>query len=237
VGERYQQNPDGTPVYHGWPDRYGFLAASQAVFNPVGGASDDLCVFDAANPPSFCTPASLANILKFDVPVADVLAFPPAAIVAPLAIEAADSSFTGIDFVPRSFIGGPVLPGAALYSLEGDFGFSAPNATAPAPEVGHEVKLINFNQDASGPLSMSFENFARNDSGDQAFISATHTAGFNRPTNVRFGPDDCAYVVDYGAVRDPGAGPGGDTRFVNPADAPLVQIPGTGVIWKICRAQ
>src|ERR1700757_2343165 len=50
------QNPDGTPVYHGWPDRYGLLAVSNAVFNPVGGASDDLCVFDPTNPPSFCTP-------------------------------------------------------------------------------------------------------------------------------------------------------------------------------------
>jgi len=228
------QNPDGTPVYHGWPDRYGFLAASQAVFNPVGGASDDLCVFDASNPPSFCTPASLANILKFDVPIANVLAFRPAPIVAPLAIEAADSSFTGIDFVPRSFVGGPVLPGAALYSLEGDFGFSPPNANAPAPEVGHEVKLINFNQD-SGPLQLSFQNFAFNVSGEQAFISPGHTAAFNRPTNVRFGPDDCAYVVDYGAVRDPGGGPGGATRFIDPADGPLVQIPGTGVIFKICR--
>jgi hypothetical protein len=229
------QYPDGTPVYHGWPDRYGFLAASQAVFNPVGGASDDLCVFDATNPPSFCTPASLANILKFDVPIANVLAGPPALIVAPLAIEAADSSFTGIDFAPRSFVGGPVGLGAALYSLEGDFGFSAPNATAPAPEVGHEIKVINFNQPPIGPLQLSFHNFAFNVSGEQAFISPGHTAGFNRPTNVRFGPDDCAYVVDYGAVRDPGGGPGGPTRFVNPADAPLVQFPGTGVIFKICR--
>jgi hypothetical protein len=229
-----QQNPDGTPVYHGWPDRYGFLAASQAVFNPIGGASDDLCAFDAGNPPSFCTSASLANILKYDVPIADVLASPPAPIVAPLALEAADSSFTGIDFVSKSFVVGPVQPGAALYSLEGDFGFSPPNATAPAPEVGHEVKLMNFNQDPSSPLQLSFQNFARNDTGDQAFISATNTAGFNRPTNVRFGPDGCAYVVDYGAVRDPGGGPGGPTRFVNPADAPLVQIPGTGVVFKIC---
>ena len=229
------QNPDGTPVYHGWPDRYGFLAASQAVFNPVGGASDDLCVFDAGNPPSFCTPASLANILKFDVPMADVLAFPPAPIVAPLALEAADSSFTGIDFVPDSFVGGPVERGAALYSLEGDFGFSGPNANAPAPEVGHEVKLINFNQDPSLPLQLSFQNFARNDTGDEAFIGTTHLAAFNRPTNLRFGPDGCAYVVDYGAVRDPGGGPGGATRFADPADAPLVQIPGTGVIFKICR--
>jgi glucose/arabinose dehydrogenase len=229
------QNPDGTPVYHGWPDRYGFLAASQAVFNPIGGASDDLCVFDPNNPPSFCTPASLANILKFDVPIANVLAFRPAPIVAPVAIEAADSSFTGIDFAPRSFVGGPVLPGAALYSLEGDFGFSPPNSVAPAPEVGHEVKLINFNQDPSGPLQLSFQNFAFNASGEQAFVSPGHTAAFNRPTNVRFGPDDCAYVVDYGAVRDNGGGPDGITRFVGAANGPLVQIPGTGVIFKICR--
>ena len=61
-----------------------------------------------------------------------------------------------------------------------------------APEVGHEVKLINFNQDPNSPLQLSFQNFARNDTGDQAFISSTNPAGFKRPTNVRFGPDGCA---------------------------------------------
>lgn len=230
-----QQNADGTPVYHGWPDRYGFLASSEAVFNPVGGASDDLCVFDAGNPPSFCTPASLAQILKEDVPIRDVLASPPQPITAPIGLEAADSSFTGIDFVPDSFVGGVVQRGAALYSLEGDFGFSGPNATPPAPEIGHEVKLMNFGGGGNQPLSLQLQNFARNNTGDQAFIDPNHLQGFNRPTNVRFGPDGCAYVVDYGAVRDPGGGPGGATRFVNPADAPLVQIPGTGVIFKICH--
>jgi hypothetical protein len=40
------------------------------------------------------------------------------------------------------------------------------------------------------------------------------------------------------SIRDPPAGgPGGATRYVNPADAPLVQIPGTGTIFKICPAQ
>jgi hypothetical protein len=230
------QDPPGTPVYHGWPDRYGFLSSSQAVFNPIGERSDDLCVPspDATNPPSFCTPASLNQILTEDVPIADVLAFPPAPIVAPIALEAADSSFTGIDFVPKSFVTGPVLPGAALYSLEGDFGFSPPNSNDPTAEVGHEVKLINFNQDKNLPLQLSFQNFARNNSNDQAFISATNPAAFDRPTNVRFGPDGCAYVVDYGAVRDPGGGPGGATRYLDPADAPLVQFPGTGTIFKIC---
>jgi len=124
----------------------------------------------------------------------------------------------------------PVRPGAALYSLEGDFGFSAPNATSPAPEIGHEVKLINFNQVPGSPLALRIQNFARNSTGDEAFIVDNLNA-FNRPLNVRFGPDGCAYVPDYGAVRDLGA----DTHFVGPpANGPLVQIPGTGVIWKIC---
>lgn len=223
-----RQNADGTPVYHGWPDQFGFLASSQAVFNPVGGPSDDLCVPDPNNPPSLCTPSSLKQILKQDVPIRNVLAFPPQPITEPLAIEAADSSFTGIDFAPDSFIHGLVHRGAALYSLEGDFGFSAPNATAPAPEVGHEVKMINFSR--SSPLTIKIENFARNDTGDQAFVTGIN--GFNRPTDIRFGPDGCAYVSDYGAVRDLGA----DSHFVGSRNGPLVQIPGTGAIWKICPA-
>jgi len=221
-----QQNPDGTPVYHGWPDRYGFLSTTQAVFNPVGGANDDVC------PPPFSQATCLANLQAAGaIPIADVLAFPPQQITAPLAIEAADSSFTGIDFVPDAFVIGPVRPGAALYSLEGDFGFSASNATPPAPEVGHEVKLINFNQNLSGPLQLSFQNFARNPPGmEQAFVFP-NLNGLNRPLNVRFGPDGCAYVVDYGAVRDLSP----DSHFVGPpANGPLLQIPGTGVIWKIC---
>jgi hypothetical protein len=207
-----RQNADGTPDYHGWPDRFGFLPSSQAVFNPVGGVSDDDC-----NPPN---PGC--------VPIRDVLAFPPQPITSPLAIEAADSSFTGIDFVPLSFVKGPVQTNAALYSLEGDFGFSATNATAPAPEVGHEVKLINFNQPGQTTLALKIQNFARNVTGDQAFV--TDINGFNRPTNIRFGPDSCAYVVDYGAVRDLSP----DSHYVGAANGPLVQIPGTGVIWKIC---
>ena len=209
-----QQNKDGTPDYHGWPDRYGFLASSQAVYNPVGGPADDVPVSPA------------------DIPIRDVLAFPPQPITSPLALEAADSSFTGIDFVPNSFAVGPVNRGAALYTLEGDFGFSAPNATAPAPEVGHEVKLINFSK-VGEPLVLKIMNFARNDSGDQAFIQSNgkDQQAFNRPLNVRFGPDGCAWVTDYGAVRDLGA----DTHFQGPpANGPLLQIPGTGVVWRIC---
>jgi hypothetical protein len=219
-----RQNPDGSPDFHGWPDRYGGLPSSQAVYNPIGGPSDDLC----QSPPNSPFPACVPTVLAEDVPIADVLAGPPQQITGPLANEGADSSFTGIDFVPDAFVGGPVQPGAVLYTLEGDFGFSPPNATAPAPEIGHEVKLINFNQLPGSPLALRIQSFARNSTGDQAFV--TNINGFNRPTNLRFGPDGCAYVVDYGAVRDNGA----DTHFVGAANGPLVQIPGTGVIWKIC---
>ena len=145
-----------------------------------------------------------------------MLAFPPAPITAPIALEAANSSFTGDRFRAEIICPGPVQRGAALYSLEGDFGFSAAERHRARAEVGHEIKLINFGQSRSDPLPLSFQNFARNDTGDQAFISQDHTAGFNRPTNVRFGPDGCAYVVDYGAVRDRGS----DTAYSNPADGP-----------------
>jgi hypothetical protein len=220
-----RQNPDGSPDYHGWPDRYGFLPSSQAVFNPIGGGSDDLC----QSPPNKPFPACIPDVLANDVPIANVLAFPPQPITSPLAIEGADSSFTGVDFAPDAFVTGPVRPGAVLYSLEGDFGFSPENATAPAPVIGHEVKLINFNQLPDTPLSLQIQNFARNSTGDQAFVTP-NINGFNRPTNIRFGPDGCAYVVDYGAVRDAGA----DSHVVGTGNGSLVQIPGTGVIWKIC---
>jgi hypothetical protein len=236
-----RQNPDGSPDYHGWPDRFGFLPSNQAVFNPVGSPFDALCVFDASNPPSNCTAESLTRILTENAPIRDVLAFPPQQITSPLAIEAADSSFTAIDFALNSFARGPVQPGAALYTLEGDFGFNAANATAPAPEAGHEVKLITFGPQPGGsdddepagrnPLVLNFQRFAYNKTFEQAFVSGI--AGFNRPTNVRFGPDGCAYVADYGAIRDFGRSDP-DTGVKNPADAALVQTPGTGVIWKIC---
>jgi hypothetical protein len=230
-----QQNPDGSPDYHGWPDRYGFLPTNQAVFNPVGGPGDDLC-----GPPVMAVfnKAACVQALQAagDIPIKNVLREPPQQITSPLAIEAADSSFTGIDFVPNSFAVGPVRRGAALYSLEGDFGFSASNATPPAPEAGHEVKLINFSN-PDEPLELKIQRFAHNTTFEQAFptppTGGVALRGFNRPTNVKFGPDGCAWVVDYGAVRDFGQSDP-DAKFKVAGNGPLVQIPGTGVIWRIC---
>ncbi len=204
-----KQNPDGSPDYHGWPDRFGFLDSTQAVFNPVGGPGDD------------CVPCSQGK------PVKPVLAFPPQQITAPLAIEPADVANVGTDFVPDSFVRGPVKRGAALVSREGDFGFSAANGK---PEEGHDIQLVNFSRPGD-PLQLNLQRFAHNTTFEQAFVSGVR--GINRPVTVMFGPDKCAYLTDYGAVRDFGKSDP-DSKFTNPDDGPLVQIPGTGTIWKIC---
>jgi glucose/arabinose dehydrogenase len=227
-----RQNPDGTPSFHGWPDRFGFLDSTQTVFNPIGGGGDDLF-------------PDVARIRAEDSPVRHVFAFPPRPPVAPIAIEPTDVAVVGLDFVPRQFARGVVKPNAVLLSREGDFGFSPENGN---PSEGHDVQLVNFTS-RDNPTELVLSRFAFNcaradqrhdrdgtprcaGDSDQAF--AARLRGINRPVTVRFGPDGAAYLVDFGAVRDPGnADP--RSQFANPADAPLVQIPGTGVIWKISR--
>jgi glucose/arabinose dehydrogenase len=205
-----QQNRDGSPDYHGWPDRFGFLDSTQAVFNPVGGPGDD-------------SPAAVVG-----KPVQPVLAFPPQPITAPLALEPADVAIVGLDFVPESFVHGPVKRGAALAGREGDFGFSKGNGT---PEEGHDIQLINFSRPGK-PLELQLQRFAHNSTFEQAFVGNIH--GINRPVDLKFGPDECAYLVDYGAVRDFGQSDPA-SKFLVAGDGPLLQIPGTGVVWKICR--
>src|SRR5712692_5322602 len=218
-----EMNPDGSPDYHGWPDRLGFLDSTQALFNPVGGPGDD------------CVPCSKGK------PVKHVLAFPPQPPKAPLALEPADVAAVGLDFVPDSFVHGPVKKGAALVTREGDFGFSHANGV---PEEGHDIQLVNFSRPGK-PLALELSRFARNSTFEQAFVSRIR--GINRPVDGKFGPDGAFYLVDYGAVRDFGQSDP-ESRFCQttnldgtpntnfPAcndDGPLLQIPRTGVIWKI----
>jgi hypothetical protein len=226
-----RQNPDGSPSFHGWPDRFGFLDSTQSVFNPIGGPGDDLW-------------PDVARIRAENSPVRPVLAFPPRPPAAPIALEPADVAAVGLDFVPNSFVRGVVKRHAVLLSREGDFGFSPANGN---PVLGHDVELINFLSDDPTELQMSRFAFncprraqGHNPDGSptcdvaikQAFTARIR--GINRPVTLRFGPDGAAYLVDYGAVRDPG-GSEPASMFVNPANAPLVQIPGTGVVWRIYR--
>jgi glucose/arabinose dehydrogenase len=230
-----RQLKNGNPDFHGWPDRFGFLDSTQAIFNPQGGPADDLGFAAKDNPRT--------------TPVKHVLAFPPQAPVAPLAIEPTDVAVVGPDFAPDSFVAGPLKKGAALVAREGDFGFSTRNGT---PIVGHDIELVNFSKKGDSPR-LELSRFAFNcrqglqthlpdgsaacksdkdaDTG-QAF--ANELRAINRPITVMFGPDGALYLVDFGAVRDFGRSDP-NQRFKNDADAPLVQIPRTGVIWKITK--
>jgi len=240
-----RQNKDGSPEYHGWPDRFGFLDSTQALFNPQGGPADDLCQPPAGSFP----PASACNPQLFlppNTPVGNILAFPPQPISAPLALEPADVAAVGLDFVPKAFVGGVVKKNAVLLSREGDFGFSPGNGD---PILGHDIELINFSSQSPNELNMSrfafncpsAQQFHDSDGtprchvkSGQAFVEGIH--GINRPTTVRFGPDGAAYLVDYGAVRDFGRSDSRTHFQGNPrTNAPLPQIPGTGTIWRISR--
>lgn len=219
----------GSVDFRGWPDRFGFLNSTQALFNPLGGPADD-------------NPAAVVG-----QPVLPLLKFPPQPPIAPLAIEPTDVAVVGLDFAPREFAGGgnpdaEVERGDALVTREGDFGFSPKNGS---PIEGHDVERIHFLKDGRIVL----ERFAFNCKAanqvtdpdgrkrctqpeDQAFVAEVR--GINRLVDGKFGPDGAFYLVDFGAVRDFGrATPG--SKFVNDANAPLVQIPGSGVIWRISR--
>ncbi|MFL5309428.1 MAG: hypothetical protein ACJ79H_03130 [Myxococcales bacterium] len=239
-----KQSSKGTPDFHGWPDRFGFLDSTQAIFNPQGGPADDLGEAARDNPRT--------------TPVKHSLAFPPQAPIAPLAIEPTDVAVVGPDFAPNSFVHGPLKPGAALVAREGDFGFSTRNGL---PIVGHDIELVNFSGKGKS-LRLELSRFAFNCrqgfqdhlpdgtpvcNADKAEVTKTppgnngqafanQLRGINRPLTVMFGPDGALYLVDYGAVRDFGRS---DPKqaFTNPADAPLVQIPRTGVIWKITSTE
>jgi glucose/arabinose dehydrogenase len=242
-----RMNPDGTPDYHGWPDRFGFLDSTQAVFNPTGGPADDLCGPDSAHPGNATTfPACKAVVVAEDAPVRPVFDHFPQPPVAPIALEPADVAVVGPDFAPNSFVHGVVHKGAALIAREGDLGFSLANGEH---EEGADIQLVNFSNPGEPLRIIGLERFAFNcakadqyhkagghaacrNPRDQAF--AEHIHGINRPLQNLFGPDGSLYLVDYGAVRDVGRSDP-RTKYVNPADGPLPQIPGTGTIFKISR--
>ncbi len=67
-------------------------------------------------------------------------------------------------------------------------------------------------------LTGKVDLFARNQNGHPAGRSLT---ALNRPIDAKFGPDDCLYVVDFGVFEISG-------QVLN-------AVPGTGIVWKICK--
>ena len=133
-----------------------------------------------------------------------------------MALELADVAAVGLDFVPKSFVHGDGEKNAVkLVSREGDFGFSPENGD---PSAGHDVELVNFTSDDNrrAELSKFAFNCARADQGTirtaRRAAPATPTVAFTQMLrgDQPAGHDPLrarrrAYLVDYGAVRDPAA--------------------------------
>jgi glucose/arabinose dehydrogenase len=123
----------------------------------------------------------------------------------PFAVFEPHAAIMGFDFNY-----GQEFPGAGdIYLAE--FGSEAPETTGgkPSPYVGHRVSRIS-------PDSGRIFTFAINKSGVAA--SASGEGGFERPIDVKFGPDGGMYIADFGLGEE-------DEGF----------IAGSGVIWRIRR--
>lgn len=72
------------------------------------------------------------------------------------------------------------------------------------------------------PATGSVTSFAANVGGGPA--SASGSDGLERPFDVKFGPDDAMYIVDYGVVEI-------DMAQIPPYDKKM----GTGTIWKVSK--
>jgi hypothetical protein len=171
---------------------------------------------------------------------------PPQQPIDPLALEPSDVAVVGHDFVPKAFAGAgnpgdTVQLGDSLVTREGDFGFSPANGV---PNIGHDIEKVHFLADGRIKTERFIFNCTQQVTDPLTGVArctapageafAHGLRGINRPVDGKFGPDGAFYLVDFGAVRDNGNADA-DTKWLHAEDAPLVQIPGTGVIWKISR--
>ena len=108
------------------------------------------------------------------------------------------------DFAPEGFDTANLMYLAA-------FGSGDPVTGVTEETTGSQILTVNIDTGEIKP-------FAYNKSGKPAGRSLS---GFNRPVDVKFGPDSCLYIVDFGILETHGQVPNA--------------IPNTGVIWKICK--
>lgn len=126
----------------------------------------------------------------------------------PYAIFPSYSGLMGFDFnYNRNF--GPY--GDVYISEYGIDHFFINDDTTPYAGFGHRVSRIDM-------ATRGITTFAINKSGFPATV--TGGGGFERPCDVRFGPDGNLYVLDFGTIM---------TRYPNR------YVPNTGVIWRIIR--
>jgi glucose/arabinose dehydrogenase len=123
----------------------------------------------------------------------------------PFAMFDSHSATNGFAFSPSDKFG---FKGDAFIAMFGSF---TPVTTGPNVELsGFSVTRVNMQ-------NAEIENFASNKVPGPSYVN--RLGGFNRPSDVMFGPDDSMYVVDWGAANLTSKG--------------LELKPETGIIWRI----
>jgi len=133
-----------------------------------------------------------------------------------------------------------------LVSREGDFGFSQENGD---PSAGHDVEARQLQEPESergAALRFAFnckQSDQRHDPDGTPKCAGGERPGLHQPGPRHQPPDH--HPLRTGRRGVPGgptarcatqAAPIRGRGFVNPANAPLVQLPGTGTIWRISRS-
>jgi glucose/arabinose dehydrogenase len=140
-----------------------------------------------------------------------VLAEHPQRPPRPAAVLGVHSSADGFDFSRSKMFG---HRGEAFVAIFGD---QAPGTGKVVNAVGFKVVRVNV---GTGEI----EDFAVNKGRINAPASALHRGGLERPIAARFDPSGRAlYVVDFGVLLM-------DSKGAHPK-------PGTGVLWRITRAE
>lgn len=183
---------------------------------PIGNATDDFyyirpdlwygwpdyCGGEAVNSPRFTPVGGKQPTLLFknqpNVPPEPFVTFPP------------NSNVRGFDFNYDENFGsyGDVFIAEFGSTINTEFGDVLSYANA-----GHRISRIDMR-------SRTTTTFAINKSGFPSSIS--REGGFERPSQVLFGPDGVMYIVDTG---------------LNILNDPSSFIPNTGVIWRVTRSE
>ncbi len=201
-------------------DNWGQLYAVNNGYNatgsrPIGNATDDFYYItpdywygwpdysggEAVNSPRFTPVGGQQPTLLLknqpNVPPVPFVTFPP------------NSNIRGFDFNYNETFGayGDVYVAEFGSTISTEFGDVISYANA-----GHRISKIDMR-------SRTTVTFAINKSGFPASIS--REGGFERPSQVVFGPDGVMYIVDCG---------------LNILNDPVYFIPNTGVIWRVSRS-
>ena len=121
-------------------------------------------------------------------------------------------------FSSHAGVNGLTFSPGGTFGFEGD-GFVAEYGTFAPVTTGVNVLPAGFRVARVDMKTGEVHGFASNDLPGPAYLNQQD--GFNRPSDVLFGPDSSLYVVDWGAST------------LN--DTGLVLVPGTGVVWRIYR--